>query len=162
MKGKGKSRGRENLLKRLFATMLALVLTVADVGVLWPAIQARAAKISYDIWIGSTQVTSDNMNDLSSAVTGTNATASYDPETHVLNFQNVTGVNGTYNLTGALITIAEDVTITGDLSLASDEAYYGIVSWASMSDGVPAKVTMNGNLNIKAKYSAISISDLYH
>ncbi|MCR5357908.1 MAG: InlB B-repeat-containing protein, partial [Lachnospiraceae bacterium] len=48
----------------------------------------------YDLWIGSTRVTSNNCSDLSSAVEGTGATAVYDPETNTLTLNNVTGVKG--------------------------------------------------------------------
>ncbi|MBO4902786.1 MAG: InlB B-repeat-containing protein [Lachnospiraceae bacterium] len=58
-----------------------------------PAKTVRLEK-AYDLCIGSTRVTEQNCHDLSGAVTGTGATASFDPETNTLTFHNVTGVNG--------------------------------------------------------------------
>ena len=54
--------------------------------------------ISYNLWVGGIQVTSENCDDIPSVTEGT---ASYDPETATLMLDNVQGINGEYY--GALI-----------------------------------------------------------
>ena len=52
---------------------------------------------AYDLWVGSTRVTENNYHDLSEAVTGPGAKASFDPESYTLTLHNVTGINGAKN-----------------------------------------------------------------
>ncbi len=54
--------------------------------------------ISYNLWVGGIQVTSENCDDIPSVTEGT---ASYDPESATLMLDNVQGINGEYY--GALI-----------------------------------------------------------
>lgn len=54
--------------------------------------------ISYNLWVGGIQVTSENCNEIPSVIKGS---AVYDPETATLMLDNVQGINGEYY--GALI-----------------------------------------------------------
>ncbi len=54
--------------------------------------------ISYNLWVGGIQVTSENCDDIPSVIKGS---AVYDPETSTLMLDNVQGINGEYY--GALI-----------------------------------------------------------
>ena len=105
--------------------------------------------VEYDLWVGSTQVTSANCTDLSGAVTGVGATASYDPTTKTLTLDKVTGVNGfaeseTYK---ALIFCKEgSLKLRGNASLiAMDYASKGVVG-------------LNCNLDIAGTFAIVAYS----
>ena len=66
----------------------------------------KFSTVSYDVWVGSVQVTSANKNDIP-GVTG--GSASYDPETNTLTLNNISGVDGYHNY--------NMITSTGDLTL---------------------------------------------
>ena len=84
----------------------------------------------YPLWVGDTQVTSENKDDI--PVQG--GSASYDPSTSTLAFENVTGVNGMYiedvysGVTYGILVYAKniDLTVTGNAVLKNTEAYGGI------------------------------------
>ena len=48
----------------------------------------------YDLWLGDTQVSVDNCDNIPSVTSGT---AAFDPETHTLTLDNVTKISGEYN-----------------------------------------------------------------
>ena len=86
--------------------------------------------ISYNLWVGGIQVTSDNCDDIPSLTEGT---ASYDPESDTLMLDNVQGIKGAYY--GALIHSRLDtlnVLLSGNnLLSASNEQNGGLTSCSS-------------------------------
>ncbi len=78
----------------------------------------------YNLWVGDVRVTDAN-KDYIPSVTGTNAKATYDPDTNVLTFTNVTGITGTHGTSESFqYKIYSDfgkdavLTIKGDLDLS--------------------------------------------
>ena len=86
--------------------------------------------ISYNLWVGGIQVTSENCDDIPSLTEGT---ASYDPESNTLMLDNVQGIKGAYY--GALIHSRLDtlnVLLSGNnLLSASYEQNGGLTSCSS-------------------------------
>ena len=86
--------------------------------------------ISYNLWVGGIQVTSENCDDIPSVTEGT---ASYDPESDTLMLDNVQGIKGAYY--GALIHSRLDtlnVLLSGNnLLSASYEQNGGLTSCSS-------------------------------
>lgn len=86
--------------------------------------------ISYNLWVGGIQVTSENCDDIPSLTEGT---ASYDPESDTLMLDNVQGIKGAYY--GALIHSRLDtlnVLLSGNnLLSASYEQSGGLTSCSS-------------------------------
>ncbi|WP_026497862.1 leucine-rich repeat protein [Butyrivibrio sp. WCD2001] len=56
-------------------------------------VRADSAPTSYNLWIGSTQITSANMAYIKCGT----GSASFDPSTNTLTFNNATAISGTYN-----------------------------------------------------------------
>ncbi len=110
----------------------------------------------YDLWVGSTQVTSDNKDHIS--VIG--GTAYYDPMDHILHFEgNVTGVDGLYD-TGdgkAQIYFGQNLSnpiITGNVKLESTGADYGIYV---------KEVSVGNNLTLSGEITAFGkMAGIYH
>ena len=94
----------------------------------------------YDVWVGKTQVNSDNKNDIPGIYGG--GSASYDPIDKVLTFKgNVTDVKGSYN--DSLIYAADNLTIKGDVSFIADNVDKAIGFSGS------GNLTIDGTLNLK-------------
>ena len=101
--------------------------------------------VGYPIWVGSTQVTDKNKND----ILNDGGKAKYDPATKTLTFNNPTSIPGTYtwdvqmgNYSDALIfACGTDLTIKGTLNV-STKAHNAIC----MEHGT---LTLNGNLTLK-------------
>ncbi len=104
----------------------------------------------YKIWVGEHEVTAANRKAIPGVVGGK---ATYNPNTSTLMFEgNVTGVEGIHN--GALIEKTEGpLNIEGNATLENTEAADGI----KMADDTIGKLTINGELDIKVKSSAVYV-----
>ena len=79
---------------------------------------------NFDLWLGKTQVTADNMDDIFG-----DGKASFDPDTNtlVLNDPTITGVHSyTANDTAKIYTTLPNLTLTGSYHMTAAEAEYGI------------------------------------
>ena len=107
------------------------------VSILYKIRRQGSAPVPYPIWVGSTQVTSTNKND----ILGDGGKAKYNPDTHTLTLNNPT-ITGIYN--DALIYAEVDLTVTGSATLNSSGALYAIASQADEHDS--KDLTINGNI----------------
>ncbi len=106
---------------------------------------------SYELWVGNTEVNSENCKDIPGILGG--GSASYDPESQTLTFSgNVTGVEELCTNYGssAYIYNAWDLTIEGDASFDDPNAEMGI-----QAGGTAASLTIKGNIAVKAKKQAL-------
>ncbi len=95
--------------------------------VLDPADNSYASKVQikkatpYDVWIGGVRIDSENCDDLSAYVTGTDATASYDPVTNTLELKKVTGTSGSKSVNEfkGLIVSKAPIRIVGDATITA-------------------------------------------
>ncbi|MCR5502074.1 MAG: InlB B-repeat-containing protein [Lachnospiraceae bacterium] len=112
---------------------------------------------SYPVWVGETQVTKNNKDDIPGIKGG--GKASYDPDTNTLTFSgNVTGVtgyhavsNGTFDANCQIYSLISDpaLTIEGDARLHNEEVGHG--------QGIKCrKLIINGNLDILADDDSIA------
>ncbi len=100
---------------RLFSLFLLTLWMVIALGV--PVFAA-----SYDLWVGSTQVTDANKTNIPGVKGGT---ASFDPETNTLKFEGeVTGVTGLHE--NAQICANINLNIEGNIKLDDSIANFGI------------------------------------
>ena len=107
-----------------------------------------AANVTYDVWVGNTQVTFMNKDDILSDGKGG---VSYDPEKKILKFNNVNASaikgNRTVDSRTALIVSEYDIRIEGSLNAAANTNEIGIVCGS--------RLTIAADLDIKAAYSGI-------
>lgn len=134
---------------------------------------------SYDLWVGSTQVTSENMDNIPGIKGG--GTASFDPDTKTLTFSgNVTGVTGTseqlpigeepypcmiysdikpltiagkasFTDTESLVVIGatENIVIDGDITVKAQKS-------GSYALGINGDLIVNGTLNVEGDQNGIN------
>jgi uncharacterized repeat protein (TIGR02543 family) len=95
----------------------------------------------YPLWIGDTQVTSLNKDNIDGVVGGT---AKYDPDKKILTFDNVTDVTGKHE--DSLIYSNNNLTIKGNVTLNN-------------SDNCGIKIENNSNLTIDGNVSVKTIND---
>ncbi|MCR5502288.1 MAG: carbohydrate-binding domain-containing protein [Lachnospiraceae bacterium] len=101
---------------------------------------------NYDLWVGSTRVTSTNKDNIFGIVGDEGAKASYDPDTKTLTFSGgVTGVTGYHTDSGisAMIVSEDDLTIAGTARL-EDEGATGFSAVFGKKS-----LTVSADLNIK-------------
>ncbi len=120
----------------------------------------------YNLWVGSTQVNSENKDNI--PVTG-GGTAKYNPETKTLSFEGeVTGVNGAYDSSGItyLIYSSEDLNITGDAVLEDTSTEYSVFCTKNLSVNGTVKTSANneaihagGSLTLGGRITAESQND---
>ncbi|MCR5357574.1 MAG: InlB B-repeat-containing protein, partial [Lachnospiraceae bacterium] len=104
----------------------------------------------YDLWIGSTRVSSFNCDDLSAAVEGTGATAVYDPSTQTLTLNKVTGVKGVDPNKGAKIYSAFAFNLRGKGNTIENTTTDKEGLWVSASGGtmsIEGEFTFKGDGN---------------
>ena len=104
--------------------------------------------IGYSLWVGSTEVTESNKDDIP-GVTG--GSASYDPATNTLTFTgDVTGVTGLYDKGGNTYQIYSEgyLTIEGNAILRNTDAYCGIYS--------NGKLSLKGNFDVYGTEPAVA------
>jgi uncharacterized repeat protein (TIGR02543 family) len=99
---------------------------------------------TYDIWVGGTQVTSDNKEDVLGAADGDGATVTYDPDNNTLTLNNAYS-NIPYTNSGNGI---QGIYATGDLNIVLVGAStVTVTEYASVGESVAISVP-NGNLTI--------------
>lgn len=102
----------------------------------------------YDLWIGDTRVTSLNCDDLSDAVIGAGATASFDPETYTLTMHNVKGINGYYEQYGEKYLIFNrgyaTLNFRGDIEISGYDTDTTVI-WAPDGLDIEGDVSMSGD-----------------
>ncbi|MBE5859254.1 MAG: carbohydrate-binding domain-containing protein [Butyrivibrio sp.] len=153
------------LFKQVTTTLLALVLVIG----MLPAMSLKAkAATTYDIWLGSTQVTSENMNRIPCST----GYAMYDPGTNTLTFNNVHAIKGSYKYNGlnCLVYSKKAIKIKGAASLAVDSSISMIIACDSdlsiqgdfsLSGGDTAFFS-NGATNISGSNTRIVITGSGH
>ncbi len=117
---------------------------------------ADPTDIKYEVWVGATQVTGANKND----ILGDGGKAMYDPSTATLTLDNPT-ISTNYSSGGKThkIYAAEDITVKGSYTMTSYAADYGIYGYMNLTldgdftvlsgiHGVYARftLTINGSL----------------
>ena len=117
-------------LKILFCmSLLAFVLGIGNV--------SASAEEVYDVWVGSTQVTSSNRNRIDGMNGGY---ASYDPDTKTLTLHDLKDVD---HSRGWLINSFDDLNVTGTANFGNFvDTQVGICSYG--------KLSISGNINIKS------------
>ena len=94
----------------------------------------EAPETTYNVWVGSTQVTSANKND----ILNDGGKAKFDPSTNTLTLNNPT-INGSYNLQGlyisAKIAAITSLTVKGSYHMTSAENTYGVAikNWNTLT-----------------------------
>ncbi|MBR0303071.1 MAG: hypothetical protein IJQ80_04415 [Clostridia bacterium] len=114
-------------------------------------VEFKRVVISYDLWIGETQVTSKNCGNIP-GVTGQGAKAEYDPDTNTLTLTGVKGVTGTHG-DAAIYAENIDLTVKGDASVNS-AGTYGI-KVCETNDGT-CSLTLEGKLSFNSRGTAVS------
>ena len=115
---------------------LLMLLSTAPMAAFAAGAELSETGVAYELWLGSTQVTSSNQSD----IFGTGQ-ASFDPNTNTLTLSNPS-ISGVYtDNTGASYKIASkntDLIIKGSYHMTSAEAQYGAAS-------VGGALTLDGN-----------------
>ena len=141
---------------------LHIIITTEDLAAEPAVLEDWSVDVSFHrLWLGETQVTSENMDDIfDDATPNSPASASFDPETQTLTLNNPK-IIGTFK--NAKICLDNDydinnLTITGSYHMTEQDAYYGIrsegssltlegdfsfVNWANC-------ITNNKNLTIRS------------
>ena len=105
----------------------------------------------YPLWVGDTQVSSGNRND----ILGDGGKAKYDPETHTLTLDDPT-IQNLYdggNFTAVISSMLDDLVIKGSATLSNPGGIDKV--------GISARnLELNGDFSINAGYYGISASDL--
>ncbi len=78
---------------KIIALLTFAVMTFVLLQQLFFTYTVRADVTEFDLWVGNTRVTSDNMDNIPGIQGGT---MSYNPDTNTLTMNNVTGVDGNY------------------------------------------------------------------
>ena len=124
-------------LKIIFClSLLAFMLGIGNV--------SASAEEVYDVWVGSTRVTSSNMNRIDGENGGY---VKYDPIQQSMYFYDFKGVKGT-TPSGAMIESNDRLIIYGNLDLSGEHQYYGIY-------------TVNGELKINANVTVPGMTAVY-
>ena len=91
---------------------------------------ADPTDIKYEVWVGATQVTGANKND----ILGDGGKAKYDPSTATLTLNNPT-ISTNYSSGGKThkIYAAEDITVKGSYTMTSYSADYGIYGYMNLT-----------------------------
>ncbi|MBR4760047.1 MAG: leucine-rich repeat protein [Lachnospiraceae bacterium] len=111
----------------------------------------------FDLWIGGTQISSKNMDNIENILGG--GTATFDPLSQALRFDgNVTGISGAYTLSsgddvliyvGGLI---DTLTIEGDFKISSATTPYAVYFSDSRRNRT---LIINGNVDMKGSKRAV-------
>lgn len=103
----------------------------------------------YSIWVGSTQVTKANKNNIPGVIGG----KAYIDSTGALVLENVKGVTGLTR--GAQIYCEGSISIKGNASLCNPKANYGIYVLNDVVDYEESSLWINGDINAKGKIAGI-------
>ena len=134
------------LMRKVLSILLTLVLCIGLIPVM--AVPVHAVD-TYDVWVGDTQITSENKDAIPSVLGGT---AEYDPTNHTLTFNGVTGIQGSSTFsymdgshnTSVTVKIGSknvDLVIKGDVNIDASNVGHGIF----VSNG---SLTMEANMTI--------------
>ncbi len=161
--------------------VLSLLLTLALCLSLVPltAVPVHAAE-EYDVWVGDTQITSENKDAIPSVLGGT---ASYDPSSHTLTFNGVTGIRGTSTFTypysvnntptNVIAKIGSknvDLVIEGDVIIDASNVEHGIFVYngsltmktdMTITGATDTCIETYGNGDVHAKSGTYNISGRY-
>lgn len=103
--------------------------------------------INYPVWVGNTQVTSANKDD----ILGDGGKAKYYPDSKTLVFDDPT--ISSYGLYGSNVYFEQDINIEGTLTITGGQ--FGIID-----DGYKHNITINGNINVDVLNDAIAAKDI--
>ena len=103
--------------------------------------------INYPVWVGDTQVTSVNKDD----ILGDGGKAKYYPDSKTLVFDNPT--ISSYGLYGSNVYFKQDINIEGTLTITGGQ--FGIID-----DGYKHNITINGDINVDVLNDAIAAKDI--
>ena len=109
---------RKCLFRRLITMFLTLFLAINLLPV--SSLTVEAAETVYDLWIGSTQVTSKNMDRINCG----SGYAKYDPTSNILTFSNATSIKGTHPLTdttNCMIYTKMPIRVKGTATLSTND-----------------------------------------
>ena len=128
---------------------------------------ANPSDIKYDVWVGSTQVTAVNKND----ILGDGGKAKYDPSTATLTLNNP-NITGSYNSSGYTdkIYAGSDITVKGSYTMTSYDADYGIDCYTNLTldgdftflgkmYGVYARLSVTVNGSLVGRASSTTFTD---
>lgn len=103
--------------------------------------------INYPVWVGNTQVTSVNKDD----ILGDGGKAKYYPDSKTLVFDDPT--ISSYGLYGSNVYFEQDINIEGTLTITGGQ--FGIID-----DGYKHNITINGDINVDVLNDAIAAKDI--